>query len=52
MLDDAGAFGVAADHIAGGVLQEDERDVGLVAQLDELRGLDGALGVDGAVVGR
>ena len=38
------------DHVAGGVLQEHERRVGLVAQLDELRRLHGALGIDRAVV--
>src|SRR5690606_32108058 len=35
---------------AGRVLQEDDRHVGLVAELDELRGLGGAFGVDRAVI--
>jgi hypothetical protein len=28
MLDGAGALGLAADHVAGGVLQEDQRRAG------------------------
>ena len=45
-----GLLGRTPHHVAGGVLQEDERCAGLVAQLDELRGLGAAVGLDGAVV--
>ena len=41
----------AADHEAGDVLQEDERRVGLVAELDELRALLRRFGEEDAVVG-
>ena len=50
MLDDAGALRVATHHVASCVLQEDERRIGLVAKLYELRCLHGALGIDGAIV--
>ena len=50
MLDGAAAFGLQPDHVAGGVLQEDERRAELVAGLDELRGFGGALRLDGAVI--
>ena len=43
-------LGFAPDHVAGGVLQVDDRHVGLAAKLDELRCLAGAVGVDRAVV--
>ncbi len=39
-----------ADHVAGGVLQIDDRHICLAAELDELRGLGGAVGVDRPVV--
>src|SRR4051812_25363209 len=50
VLDDAAALGLGADHVAGGVLQIDDRRALLAAQLDELRRLDRALGGDRAVV--
>src|SRR6185312_2269892 len=50
VLDDTAALGLGADHVAGGVLQVDDRRALLAAELDELRGLHGALGGDRAVV--
>jgi hypothetical protein len=50
VLDGAGALRRRADHVAGGVLQEDQRRAALVAELDELRGLGRAGGLDRAVV--
>jgi len=50
VLDDARAFSLDADEIAGGVLQEDDRQAGLAAELDELAGLARAGGIDRAVV--
>ena len=50
VLDDAAALGLGADHVAGGVLQVDDRRALLAAELDELRGLDRALGGDRPVV--
>jgi hypothetical protein len=50
VLDDAGALGFAADHVAGRVLKVDDRHVGLTAELDELRRLGRAVGVDRPVV--
>jgi hypothetical protein len=44
VLDGAGLLGRLADHVAGGVLQEDQRRAALVAQLDELRGLGAPAG--------
>ena len=41
----------AADHEAGDVLQEDQRDAAQVAQLDEVRGLERRLREQHAVVG-
>ena len=38
-LDDAALLVLGPDHVAGGVLQEQQRDVDLVGELDELRGL-------------
>ena len=38
-LDDAALLVLGAHHVAGGVLQEEQRGIGLVGQLDELRGL-------------
>src|SRR3990167_7635466 len=40
-----------ADHEAGDVLQEDERDAALVRKLDEVGGLLGTLGEEDAVIG-
>jgi hypothetical protein len=42
---------LAAHHEAGDVLQEDQRDLALAAQLDEVRALVGALREQDAVVG-
>jgi hypothetical protein len=42
---------LAADHEAGDVLQEHQRDLALAAQLDEVRALDGRLAEQDAVVG-
>ncbi len=51
VLDDAALLVVLADHVAGGVLQEQQRDVDLVGELDELRGLVALLVEEDAVVG-
>ena len=51
MLGDARGLGVAAHHVAGGVLQEQQRHPALLAQLDEVGGLQRALGEDDPVVG-
>jgi len=50
-LGDAAGLVLPADHEAGDVLQEDQRDAALAAQLDEVRALQGALGEQDAVVG-
>ncbi len=50
MLGDAAALGLGADHEAGDVLQEQQRDVALVAQLDEVRALDRGFGEDRPVI--
>ena len=52
VLGDAAGLVVAPDHEAGDVLQEHERDPALVAQLDEVRALQRALGEQDAVVGQ
>ena len=51
MLDHARRLGLDADHIAGGVLQIDERRLRLAAELDELRRLGGPGRIERAVVG-
>ena len=51
VLDDAALLVALADHEAGDVLQEQERHVDLVAELDELRALLRRLGEQDAVVG-
>ena len=51
VLGDAGVFILLADHEAGDVLQEHQRDVALVAQFDEVRALERAFGEQDAVVG-
>ena len=51
MLDDARRLGLGADHEAGGVLEEQQGLAALAAQLDELRGLCGAGGIDRPVIG-
>ncbi len=43
-------LGFAPDHVAGRILQIDDRHVGLAAKLNELRRLAGAVGVDRPVV--
>ena len=40
VLGDAAGLVLAPDHEAGDVLQEDQRDAALVAQLDEVRALE------------
>src|ERR1051326_8332546 len=50
VLGDAAALVLPADHEAGDVLQEHERDAPLVAQLDEMRRLQRRLGEEHAVV--
>ena len=47
-LDDAGLLGVAADHEAVDVLEEEDRHARLVAVHDEARGLVGGIDVDDA----
>ena len=50
VLGDAAALVLPADHEAGDVLQEDQRDAAQVAQLDEVRGLERRLREQHAVV--
>ena len=50
VLDDPALLVLGADHVAGGVLQEDQRGVGLVGQQDELGGLLGLLAEQHAAV--
>ena len=52
LLDHAVGLVIAAHHEAGDVLQEHQRDVGLVAQLDEGGALLGRVGIEHAVVGQ
>ena len=51
MLGDAAALGLGADHEAGDVLQEDQRDLALVAEFDEMGALDRAFGKQCAIIG-
>src|SRR5262249_62014971 len=51
ILGDAARLVLAADHEAGNVLQEQERDAALATQLDEMGALEGRLGEQNAVVG-
>src|SRR5690606_17290332 len=51
VLRDARVLVLAANHEAGDVLQEHQRDAALVAQLDEMRALERAFGKQDAVVG-
>ena len=48
---DPAFLGVLADHEAGDVLEEDERDPALAGELDEVRALLGRLGEEDAAVG-
>ena len=50
VLGDAAGLVVAPDHEAGDVLQEQQRDLPAVAQLDEVRALERGLGEQDAVV--
>ncbi|MNQ70700.1 hypothetical protein D3C85_853440 [compost metagenome] len=50
VLDHAELFRLGADHEAGGVVEEQDRRVALLAQLDELRGLGRTLRGDRAVI--
>ena len=51
LLDDARGFELTPDHEAGDVLQEQQRRVDLVAQLDEVRALLRRIGREHAQVG-
>jgi hypothetical protein len=51
VLGDAAGLVLAADHEAGDVLQEHERDAALAAQLDEVRALQRDSREQDAVVG-
>lgn len=51
MLGDAVSLRGGADHEAGDVLQKDEGDAALGAELDEVGALDGGRGEEDAVVG-
>jgi hypothetical protein len=51
VLGDAAVLVLAADHEAGDVLQEDQRNAALGAQLDEVGALLGRLAKQDAVVG-
>ena len=51
VLDHAGFLVGFADHIAGGIVQIQDRRARLAAGLDEMRGLVGAGGIERAVVG-
>src|SRR5260370_26867324 len=51
VLGDAGRLVFAADHEAGDVLQKDERDAALRAQLDEMGALQCAFREQDAVIG-
>src|SRR5690554_4373290 len=50
MLDHAVLLGVRAHHEAGSVMEKEDGGVALLAELDELGGLGGTFGGDGAVV--
>ena len=50
VLGDPAGFVFRADHEAGDVLQEDQRDAALVGQLDEVGGFLGAFGEENAVI--
>ena len=50
VLDDPALLVLLADHVPRGVLEEEERHVDLVGQLDELGGLVGLLGEEDAPV--
>ena len=51
VLGDAAGFGVAPDHEAGDVLQEEQRDGALRAELDEVRAFEAGRAKEDAVVG-
>ncbi len=52
VLGDAARLVAASDHEAGDVLQEEERDLPLAAELDEMRPLQRRFGKQDAVVGQ
>ena len=52
VLGDPALLEVGADDIAGDVVQEDQRHIDLVAELDELRRLLRRLRKEGAVVAK
>ena len=51
MLGDALRLIFAADHEAGDILEEEQRDAPLAGQLDEMRALDRAFGEQHAIIG-
>ena len=51
VFGDAALFGVGADHEAADVLEEDEGDAALGAELDEVGAFEGGGGEEDAVVG-
>ena len=51
VLGDAAGLVFPPDHEAGDVLQEQQRDAALAAELDEMRALQGGFGKQDAVVG-
>ena len=51
VLGDAAGLVLLADHEAGDVLQEQQRDAALARELDEMRALERALAEQDAVVG-
>ena len=50
MLDHASLLVLGANHVAGGVLEEDDRQIRLIACLNKLRDFSRAIGVDRAVI--
>src|SRR5262249_30285767 len=48
--DDPGLLGIAADHEAVYILEENDRQAGLIAVHDEAGGLVGAIDIDDAAV--
>src|SRR5204862_6322983 len=51
VASDAAGLVLLADHEAGDILQEQQRDLPLAAELDEVRAFERAFGKQNAVVG-
>lgn len=51
VLRDAAVFGLGADHEARDILQEEEGNLPLRAELDEVRAFEGGSGEEDAVIG-